>query len=73
MTRNLVQIHNLRTLFPSYKNLLFDDDASGAFRHVKLNLQVEEAHVCSVGQTLYMLIGLVFVDKVIPYDWEAFM
>ena len=51
--------------------LLFDDEASGAFRHVKLHPQIAASHAYSVGQTLHMSIGSVFGTNVIPHNWEV--
>ena len=72
MTRHLVQTHDLRTSCPSKDILLFDDEASGVFRHVTLHPYVAASHACSVGQKLCTPIGSVFVANVRPRNWEAF-
>ena len=71
MTRYLVRTHNIRMSYHNREILLFDDDAAGAFRHVKLHPQVAAAHSYSVGQTLYVHIGTVFGANVGPHDWEV--
>ena len=60
MTRYLVQIYNIRICYPDREILLLDEDASGAFRHEKLDPKFAAAHAYSVYETLYMPIGSVF-------------
>ena len=72
MTRHLVQMNNLRMLRTSKEFLIFDNDASGAFRHVKMHTQVASAYTCSVDQTLCTHISSVFGANVITYDWDEF-
>ena len=71
LNRHLVQIYNLRISYPQTDILLFDDDAAGAFRHVKLHPDVAAAHAYSVGQTLYVPTGSVFGSNVSPHNWEV--
>ena len=49
MTRYLVHTCNMRTSCPVKEILLFDEDASGAFRHANLHPRVVIVHACSVG------------------------
>ena len=56
-TRHIVQICNMRMFYPDKETLLFDDDASGVLRHVKLQPQAAEAYAHYVGQTICMTIG----------------
>ena len=72
MARRLVQICNLRLSHATKEILLFDDDASGVFRHVKLHPQVALDHMHSVGQTLCKPIVSVFGANVSLHNWEAF-
>ena len=41
LTRHLTRIYNLRISYPNTEILLCDDDASGAFRHVKYHPDIE--------------------------------
>ena len=72
MTRHPVQTHNIRISYLDKEILLFDEDASGAFRHAKLCPVVATSHAHAVGKTLCMSIGSVFDSNVIPCDWEVF-
>ena len=72
MNRHLVQIYNLRISYPRTGILLFNDDAAGEFRHVKLHPDVAAAHAYSVGQTLYFPTGSVFGSNSSPYNWVVF-
>ena len=66
MTRHLFRMHNIRISYHNRDIMLFDDDAAGAFRHVKLYPQVAAAHSYSFGQTLYVPIGTVAGANVTP-------
>ena len=51
--------------------MLFDDDASGAFHHMKLYLQSATVHSYSTGQTICVPIGLAFGTNVSSRHWEV--
>ena len=57
---------------PTKEVLIFDDDTSGEFLHIKLHLQVTAVYALSVGQTLFMPIASVFGSKFSPHTWEVF-
>ena len=50
MNRHLVQIYNLRISYPHTDILLFDDDAAGAFRHVKFHPKSESRRNAGTSQ-----------------------
>ena len=68
ITRHLVQIYNLRISYPHTDILLFNNEAAGAFRRVKLYPDVAAAHAYSVGQTSYVPTGSVFGSNVSPHN-----
>ena len=72
MTRNLVQTYNIRISYSDTEILLFEDEASRAFYHVKLHLDFAVAQAYSVGQTLRIPIGSIFGSNVIRHNWEVF-
>ena len=68
MARHLVNICNIRIFYPEKEILLFDDDSSGMFHHVKLHPRVAAAQENSIGQSLLMPIGLVFGSNIRPHN-----
>ena len=50
---------------------MFDDDASGAFRHIKLHPDVTGAHAFVIKNKLYVPLGSVFGSNVSPHNWEV--
>ena len=69
--RHLTRIYNLRIIHKFKETLLFDDDASGAFRHIKLHPDVVGASAFMIGGTLYVPLGSVFGSNVSLHDWEV--
>ena len=67
----LKRIYNLRITYRFKEILLFDDDASGAFRHIKLHPDIVGAHAFIIGDTLYVPIGSVFGSNASPCNWEV--
>ena len=65
MKRYLIQTCNLGTSSPAKEILLFDDDTSVVFRHIKLHLQAFVARDCSVGEIFCMSIGSVLGAMII--------
>ena len=68
MTGHLTQIHNIIISCPDKEIILFDEDASGVFRHVKLQPQVVASNAFSFGQILRAPIGSVFGANVGPQN-----
>ena len=68
MTRYLVQIHNMRISCPNKEIVIFDDDASGAFRHANLYPQATASHAHSVGQKLCIPVDPFFGSNVSPHN-----
>ena len=50
---------------------MFDDDASGVFRHIKTHPDIAGAHSFVIGDTLCVLIGSVFGSNVSTRNWEV--
>ena len=73
MPRHLAQIYIMWVSYPNKDTLLFDDESSGALRHVKLHPQAETSHIHSFGQTLCIPIGSVFGANVSLQNWEVFL
>ena len=67
----LKRIYNLRITYSNKEILLFDDDASGAFRHIKLHSDVAGAHTFIIRNKLYLPLGSVFGSNVSPHNWEV--
>ena len=61
---------NLRITYPLEDILLFDDDASGAFRHIKYHPDITGAYAFIINKLLYLPLGLVFGCNVSPHNWE---
>jgi len=56
----LKRIYNLRITYKFKEIFLFDDDASGAFRHIKMYPDIAGAYAFIIGDTLYVPLGSVF-------------
>ena len=61
-------MHKIRISYPDKYIILFDDDDSGAFRHVKIHPKVVVSHDHYGGQTLCMPVGSVFGSNVSQYN-----
>ena len=68
---HLKRIYNLRINYSNKEILLFDDDTSGAFRHIKLHLDVAGAHAFIIRNKLYIPLGSIFGLNVSSYNWEV--
>ena len=55
--RHPKRIFNLRISYEFKEILLFNDDASGAFRHIKMHPKIAGALVFIIGETLCAPIG----------------
>ena len=69
-TRHLIRIYNLRISYPNQELLLFDDDASGAYKHVKYHPDVAGACSFMIKNMLYVPLGCQFGQTVSGYRWE---
>jgi len=65
---HLKRIYNLRITYSNKEILLFDDDASGAFRHIKLHPDVAGAHAFIIRNKLYLPLGSVFGSNISPHN-----
>ena len=65
---HLKRIYNLWITYSNKEILLFDDDASGAFRYIKLHPDVVGAHAFIIRSNLYVLLGSVFGSNVSPHN-----
>ena len=72
LRRHLTRIYNLRITYPLEEILLFDDDASGAFRHVKYHPDIAGAYAFIINGILYLPLGTVFGSNVSSHNWEVF-
>ena len=72
MTRNLLQMRNIRTSHPYKHILLFDDEASYSCRHVKIYPEIAAARAYSIGQTLCIPIVSVLGPNISPHNCELF-
>lgn len=70
--RHLIRIYNLRISYPNKDILLFDDDVSGAFRHVKHHPDIAAALSMTVEELLYVPIGQTFGANFSPSNFETF-
>jgi hypothetical protein len=68
--RHLIRIHNLRISYPKKEIELFDDDASGAFRHAKHNPDIAPAISFVIGEHLFVPTGQTFGSNTSPANWE---
>ena len=68
---HLRRIYNLRITYKFKEILLFDDDASGAFMHVKMRPDISGIYAFIIGDTLYVPIGSVFGSNVSPHNWKV--
>jgi hypothetical protein len=69
-TQFLIWIWNLRILYPDKEIYLGDDDAGGAFRHIKYHPNLVSMHAYLIRKTLYMATGQTFGDNTSPSNWE---
>ena len=51
--------------------LLFDDDSSGVFRHIKMHPDIAGSYAFIIGDNLYVPLGSVFGSNVSPHNWEV--
>lgn len=58
--RHMIGIYNLRITYPTTEIYLWDDDVSGAFRHVKYHPDIATAFAYTIHQYLILSIGQVF-------------
>ena len=65
---HLKRIYNLRLTYSNKEILLFNDDTSLAFRHIKLHSDVAGAHVFVIRSKLYVSLGSVFESNVSSHN-----
>ena len=70
-TRHLTQIYNLRVTYPKEEIFLFDDDVSGAFKHIKYHPDIAAAHSFKLDKSLYIPLGSTFGSNVSPQEFEV--
>ena len=70
--RHLIRIWNLRLTHPNEEIYLFDDDAKGAFRHLKYHPDVASAFAFRIFSFLVIPLENTFGSIVSPQDWEPF-
>jgi hypothetical protein len=63
-------IWNLRISYPHEEIYIGDDNATGAFRHVKYNPNLVAMHASLVRDWLFMSTGQTFGDTTCPQNWE---
>jgi hypothetical protein len=68
--RLLQWIWNLRISYPDEEIYIGDDDAGGAFRHIKYHPNVVAMHSYLIRQVLYMATAQTFGDNTSPSNWE---
>jgi hypothetical protein len=61
---------NLRISYPDQEIYIGDDDATGAFQHVKYNPNLVSLHASLVRNWLFMSAGQTFGDTACPQNWE---
>ena len=69
--RRLKIIYNLRITYKFKEIFIFDDDASGAFRHIKLHPTIAGSRAFIIGNTPYVLIAIFFSSNVSTRNWEV--
>ena len=70
MPNHLRRIWNLRITYPHEDILLWDDDATGAFRQVKLHLDIASTYTFVIEQLLFIPTGQTFGGNTCPPNWE---
>ena len=70
--KNLIRIYNLRITFPLLEILLWDDDASSAFRNIKHHPDIAAAYAFIIDWILYIAVGQTFGSNFSPSNWEPF-
>ena len=68
--KHLIRIWNLRISYLYEDILLWDDDATGAFRQIKNHPDIAMALAFIIAQTLYCPTGQTFGFKPSPANWE---
>eukprot|EP00957_Ditylum_brightwellii_P121835 9290980-Ditylum_brightwellii.AAC.1 len=70
LPKHLIRIWNLRISYPDDDILLWDDDATGAFRQCKLHPDIAQVFSFVIELILFVPRGITFDSNAIPANWE---
>jgi len=70
LPKHLIRIWNLRISYPEKDILLWDDDATGAFRQCKLHPDIAQVFSFIIEQLLFVPCGNTFGSNTSPANWE---
>eukprot|EP00957_Ditylum_brightwellii_P130483 9954609-Ditylum_brightwellii.AAC.1 len=70
LPKHLIRICNLRISYPNEEILLWDDDATGAFRQCKLHPDIAQVFYFIIEQLLFVHCGNTFGSNISLANWE---
>eukprot|EP00957_Ditylum_brightwellii_P027599 2086660-Ditylum_brightwellii.AAC.1 len=70
LPKRLIRIWNLRLSYPEEDILLWDNDATGAFRQCKLNPDIAQVFSFIIEHLLFVPCGNTFGINTSPANWE---
>eukprot|EP00957_Ditylum_brightwellii_P208674 15358465-Ditylum_brightwellii.AAC.2 len=70
LPKHLIKSWNLRILYPDDDILLWDDDATGAFRQCKLHPEIAQVFSFIIEIVLFVPCGNKFGSNTSPANWE---